>query len=349
MQGASRRKERTVSGSDDPTLVVAIISHSNRTDLLQALDSLVDDELRTELKVVVLDNASSDESAEAIKAAYSTVTVIEQPYRAGFGANHNTIIRSTHSAYVLLLNDDAKVAKGTIDALVDLMDANPRVAAAGPRVRRRDGKEVESAWRFPSLLAVTLFALTAGRYRSAQSRVEHPRHVDQLSGCALMLRRSALDDVGLFDEDFYMYGEDADLCMRLQAAGWESWIQPSATVYHAGGSSSAGLAPARVVEEWRSRQRFWRKHYGAVTAIICGILRGLPYGVAGLVLGAVRPLPVRRLSQLRQRGGLLRWHARNAWFGPAGPGLREAAEEWNKTHGCALRPEKPGSASLPRA
>ncbi|MFP5369225.1 MAG: glycosyltransferase family 2 protein, partial [Actinomycetes bacterium] len=192
-------------------VVVSIVNTSNRELLLDCIRSLRDDPgRRCSAEIVVLDNASTDGSAEAVKERFPEVRVIEQPFRAGFGANHNTVVRATSSRYVYVLNEDTVTRPGTLDALVDYLDAHPGCAAAGPRIVGPDGRQQGSAWRLMTIPVQLVWALTLGQRGAVVSHGDEPRRAGAVSACALMMRREPWERVGLFDESYFIFSEEAD-------------------------------------------------------------------------------------------------------------------------------------------
>lgn len=314
-------------------VTVSIVAHSNRDRLLRSIEALTGVRRpRARIEIVVLDNASTDGTVEALRREHPDVRVIAQQHRDGFAANQNRAIATAQGRYVLLLNDDAVVAPGAVDALVAHLDAHPRTAAVGPRIVSPAGTIQQTAWRFASPAASVLYALTLGQAGHVQSGGRHTRAVDRLSGCALMLRRSALDGVGRLDERFFMYSEDADLCRRLRARGHEIEYVPTAEVTHESQASSAGVPRHRINEQWRSLHRYWHKHHGRRGARVAAIAMGSGLLVMAVVAAAARRLPA-RLQPARAAGwrpAELRLAASNAIRGVAGDGLRELAEEWNR-------------------
>jgi GT2 family glycosyltransferase len=304
-----------------PDVAVSIVNTNNRELLLACLGSLEG----TNTEIVVLDNASEDGSAAAVRERFPDVRVIAQEFRAGFAANHNTVIRATDSRYVYVLNEDTTSPDWGFSRLVAFLDANRQVAALGPRLVYPDGAHQPSAWRFPSP-AVSLLGLpTLGRVGVQQSTGERPRAVDWLMGAALMLRREALADVGLFDEGFFLYSEETDLCLRLRRNGWRVCYLPDVTVVHHESQFSAGIPARRINEMWRSRHRYWHKHHSAAGARTAALATGSQYALraaAGTIL--------RRDADFRSR---MRLHARDCRR-VDGPGLRELAEEWNRRAGA---------------
>jgi hypothetical protein len=299
-----------------PDLSVSIVNTNSRELVLACLESLAG----TEAEIVVLDNASEDGSDEAVRERFPDVRVIAQEFRAGFAANHNTVIRATTGPYVYVLNEDTTADDWRFERLVAYLDAHPRVAALGPKLVYPDGRRQDSAWRFPTPLVSTFGLLSLGRLGVKQSRGDEVRSVDWVMGAALLLRRAALEDVGLFDEGFFLYSEEVDLQFRLRQAGWEVHYFPDATVVHHESQFSAGIPERRINEMWRSRHRYWRKHHSGPGARIAAVSTGAQYALRA----ALSPL-ARREQGI---GARMRLHARDAWR-VTGPGLRELADEWN--------------------
>jgi GT2 family glycosyltransferase len=308
-------------------LVVAIVNHSNRDDTLRCLESLAGDEGRlASVRVVVLDNDSDDGSVAAIRAAHPEVEVIAQDVRRGFGANQNAIIQATDSRYVLALNNDTLVSRGALDTLVRYLDEHPGVSAAGPRVIGPGGEPQLSAWSFPTVWNASVH-VRAGK-RPAGSA---PAAVGYLSGCALMLRRSALSEIGGFDEDYFMYAEEKDLCRRIHDAGYGVHLVPGASIVHLEARSSSGVPDRLESEFWRSQRLYLRKHHSPAGALAIEAQTAAQRLALALAVLAVGVLPA-RLRRRELEPGLARDLARQAKLSlapPRGPGLRELADEHN--------------------
>lgn len=305
-------------------VTVSVVNHSAKETLLELLESLAPEvEGPLEVEVVVLDNASDDGSVEAVRERYPWAHVIDQPFRAGFGANHNRVIRETSGRYAYLLSHDARVEAGGLERLVAYADTHPEAGIVAPRIRYPDGRPQASAWRFPSLRSAALGALTLAKAGVVQSHGGESHPVDWAMGCALLVRREAFERVGLFDEGFFMYSEETDLARRLVDSGWETHLVPGATVVHHPSALRTDLPRERLNEEWRSRRRYLRKHGSERSARGAELFLGVEYGLRGIVGAALRdPSFARRML----------YQARCAWRGVEGPGLRELAESWNAEH-----------------
>jgi GT2 family glycosyltransferase len=297
---------------------ISLVNTNSRELLLACLDSL----RGVDAEVVVLDNASEDGSVEAAQERFPDLRVIAQRHRAGFGANHNVVIGSTSTRYVYVLNEDTTSSDWGLERMVSYLDANPRVAALGPRLVYPDGRLQDSAWRFPSPAVAALGLLTLGRAGVTQSGGSAIRDVDWVTGAAILLRREALDEVGLFDEGFFIYSEETDLCRRLHRAGWQVRYFPDTTVVHHESQFSVGIPERRINEMWRSRHRYWAKHHSAAGARAAALLTGAQYALRGLLAAALRRDDPAFAARMRL-------HARDSRR-VRGAGLRELAEDWNR-------------------
>jgi len=220
-------------------------------------------------EILVVDNASTDGSANMVRARFSQVQLIANPSNVGFACANNQAIRKSHGRYVLLLNSDTEVHPGALQAMTDFMNRYPRVGACGPLLLNTDGTLQPSChpvltpgrefWR---LLFLDRLWRRATYNQASWSR-QVPRSVQVIKGACLFLRREALDQVGLLDESYFMYTEEMDLCYRLARAGWELWWVPQAVVTHHGEASSRQVAEDMYVQLYRSKAQFHRKFGGA--------------------------------------------------------------------------------------
>jgi len=263
-------------GPDAPKVTAVVVSYNTRDDLLRCLASLAA-HVRLPLEVVVVDNASTDGSAAAVRAAYPAARVLESPANQGFSAANNAGIRASSAPQVLVLNSDAELTPGALETLSGLLDARPDVGVVGPRTVNPDGSvqlsfgpdlTPLSEWRQRSLV-LGLRARRPEALREAEQRASREHEPDWVSGSCFLARRAALEAIGGFDEGFFLYEEDADLCRRLRGAGWRVLYTPAAEVRHALGQSMA-RDPARARLEYRrSHLRYYQKHNGPLlTALL---------------------------------------------------------------------------------
>lgn len=250
-------------------LDVCIVAWRSR-DLLRACLQAIDG--RREVgDIVVVDNASGDGSVEMVRGEFPNVRLIANDDNLGFAAANNQGLRATQAPFVLLLNPDTEVQEGALEALLAAF-ADERCAGAAAQLLLPDGSIQASCRSFPEPAALLYEALglarlfpgseSIGRYRMRYWDHRSRREVDQPMASALALRRRALEETGLFDDDFPLYFNDVDLCYRLREAGWKIVFEPAAQVIHYYGHSSTWqVRPAAIVESHRSLIRFYRKHY----------------------------------------------------------------------------------------
>ena len=228
--------------------------------LLEAIASVAANE------VVVVDNASSDGSAEAVAAQYPSVNLIRSPRNLGFAAGVNRAAREATAPYLLVLNPDARLENGALETLVEFLDAQPRAALVAPSMRYPDGRPQSSAFRFPGIVqtALDLFPVDRLMETRLNGRLSGttPHEIDFALGACLLIRRSAWDDVGPLDEGYFMYVEEVDWCQRAHARGWEVWQQPAASAVHHGGAATRQRADVMFAELWRSRLRYYERFGG---------------------------------------------------------------------------------------
>lgn len=251
------------------TDVAAVVVNTNAGDDLHAcVRSLFDRAGEVTLDVVVVDNDSRDGSTDVVSRAFPALRVIRNDRNRGFGAAANQGMRATDSEFVLLINPDARITGGTLEGLLKWVRDRPRAGVVGTLTVNPDGSVYPSARVVPSLglgLAHTLVEPVwpanpwSARYRLAGWDRRSERRVDWVSGSSMLLRRAALDEVGLFDEDYFMYVEDMDLCTRMRAAGWEVWFCPELEIEHIVGTATRGQK-RMTLEHSKSIYRYFVKH-----------------------------------------------------------------------------------------
>jgi len=265
--------------NDAPRLAVVVVSFEARETLLAGLGALRA-HASLPLELVVVDNASTDGSADAVRARHPEALVIANRDNVGFARACNQGWRASRAPHVLFLNPDAEVAPGAVETLVGLLESRPAVGAAGPRTRGSDGTiQVSTGPDLTPLAELRQRRLVRGVARRearalAQAGALHAREHEPawVSGSCLVARRTALEGVGGFDERFFLYEEDADLCRRLREAGWGIVFTPEAEVtHHLGRSMSKAPRRARL-EYHRSHRLYYRKHCGPLSRTVLGLL-----------------------------------------------------------------------------
>jgi len=276
--GLAKVKEGSGSKVLPPDLTVVVVTWNSSGPLVNCLQAVEAEREVISLEFLVVDNASTDGSADVARQVAPWAQVIENQNNRGFAAANNQALARARGRYVALLNPDAEVLDYALAGLVRCLDQMPEAGAAGPMSLTPSG-EVDSrcARRFPTLwtefcevsgltrqfLRRRLFSGASMRYWDHRDS----RDVDALSGACMVIRREALDQVGLLDEDFFMYSEDTELCFRLKQAGWRVVYWPEARVRHWGGYSTSQVRDAMGVEALHSTNRLFRKCYGASSAM----------------------------------------------------------------------------------
>ena len=244
-------------------LSVVIVSYNVRSYLEQCLQSVQRALEGIEGEVFVVDNHSTDDSVEVVKRDYAWVKLMENQENQGFARANNLAIRQAQGEYVLLLNPDTIVEEGTLRNVLAFMEAHPKAGGAGVMMRNEDGSlapESRRALPTPWVSCLKMIGLDK-RYYMSHLPWEKPGRIEVISGAFCLLRRKALDEVGLLDEDFFMYGEDIDLSYRLLKGGWENWYLPYGITHYKGRSTQK--TDYRYVHIfYQAMLIFLRKHYG---------------------------------------------------------------------------------------
>ena len=292
------------AASAEIDLSVVILNWNACDYLVAALSSIIGQEWRHAIELIVVDNFSQlDDSAAVVRRDFPQVKLIVTDRNLGFAAGNNIGLRASHGRYVLFLNPDTIVHKSALDILVDWMESHPKAGACGPKMTYPDGRLQASSRAFPSfgagLFRNTIFGKLwpnnpwSRSYLMEEARDDKPSQADWLSGSALLARRAALEEIpqktGVWDEDYFMYCEDVDLCWRLKADGWERWYVPAAHITHRIGASSDWAQGAMIRQHHGAMLRFYFKNYAKG---VPGVLLA-PLAVAGIgvrALGAVGKL-----------------------------------------------------------
>jgi hypothetical protein len=220
------------------------------------------------------------------------------------------------------LNEDSELLPGAAAALYDALEGDARAACAVAALRRPDGAPQASAWRFPSVGTALAGAALLGRALNVQSRGTGVRRVDWGQSAALAVRREAAQEVGWMDGDFFVYSDEVDFQRRLADAGWHTLYVPAAVAIHREQLATGAQAARRIIEHSRGRDRYMRKHHGAVAAAMVRWLTAWNYGLLSL---AALVLPGRDPRRYRAHAAAALWPAR-------GEGLSEAAASYNAAH-----------------
>ena len=257
------------NGREGPfELDVVVVNTNSGEGVGRCVRSIFDSAGDARIGVVLVDNDSNDGSARAAISRFPQVRLIQNDSNRGFPAAANQGMMATSSEYVFLLNPDAEIVSGTLERFLKVAMDHPRAGAIGALVRDPDGAVYPSARRVPTLgegmMHILLGFVWPGNpwsraYKMTDWDRQSERQVDWVSGSSILLRRAMLNEVGLFDEAYFMYVEDMDLCTRMRARDWEVWFSPELEVEHVGGTATAGRK-RMTLEHSRSIYTFFVKH-----------------------------------------------------------------------------------------
>jgi len=315
-----------------PTLSYCVVNTNGREYLLACLAAIE----RThpagiEHEILVLDNASSDGSAAAVLQLEGNIRLIALKRRAGKAENDSTLMRKAQGRYCLLLNEDSELRPGASEGLIAALDADPKAAAATPRLLDSAGQPVPCAWRFPGIGTALAGALFLHRWLTVQSKGSAARRVDWGQSSALLVRREAAAAVDFMDPAFFVYYDECDFAKRLADAGWHALFVPGAeAIHHDQLSTDLAKGLPRIVEFHRNRDLYMRKHHGWPAALTVRLLTGWSYAARAAVATVIPDRPA----------AIYRAHARQALFPGRGESIRDRTE--------SAKPPRTASSSPPR-
>ena len=310
-------------------LSIAIPSWNTRDLLDQCLVSLKSSTSGLSCEIVVVDNASTDGGAEMVEARHKDVKLIRNRLNLGFAAACNTAFKHSTGRYFCLLNSDTIILRDSFQPLVEFMDSHPDAGAAGCKLLNRDGSLQRSCSCFPSIWTELFDMLylsklfprnrVFGSYSMSYWDFNETREVDFVGGSCMIVRREAIEDVGLLDETYFMYTEEADWCYRMWDSGWKVYYYPGSEIIHLGGESARKYGGDIGLYLYLSRNKFIRKYQGRMAAFLH---RGI------IIVGAISRLAVygaRRLIGSKEFDDsafqylVLRWAVRGMTAWEAGP------------------------------
>jgi GT2 family glycosyltransferase len=270
--------------------VSVVIVNWNTKELLQdCLSSVYEHAGDIDYEIIVIDNASTDGSAEMVKNDFQQVILIENSENRGFAAANNQGMAIAKGRYVLLLNSDTVVLDNAIAKTVSFADENPQAAVTGCRVLNPDRTLQRTCFMFPSVLNMLLSSTYLyklfpknrffGREQMTWWDRNDVRLVDVVTGCFMLVRREAIEQVGVMDEQFFMYCEETDWCYRFRDKGWKVMFAPAGQIIHFGGQSTAQKPVAMIVQLRLSILKFMKKHYSRPAYLIARFLVALFFAV----------------------------------------------------------------------
>ncbi len=300
-----------------PTHSYCVVNTNGRDYLLACLEAIERTHPQgVEHEILVLDNASDDGSADAVRARGGGIRLIEREQRTGKAENDSTLMREAGGKYCLLLNEDSELRPGATEALADALETDPRAAAATAQLLDSAGTPVPCAWRFPGVSTALAGALFLHRWLTVQSKGSSTRQVDWGQSSALLVRREAAVEVDYMDPQFFVYYDECDFAKRLADADWHSLFVPAAeAIHHDQLSTDLAKGLPRIVEFHRNRDLYMRKHHGLPAALVVRALTAWSYALRGLAATVLPGQPAR-----------VYWaHARQALFPKRGTSIADAA------------------------
>ncbi len=298
-------------------LSIAIPSWNTRDLLDQCLESVFKGSDSLDREVIVVDNASSDGSADMVGARYPQVRLIRNRANLGFAGACNVAYRQSTGRYFMLLNSDTIVLDDALKSLVEFMDQHPDAGAAGCRLLNADRSLQRSCSCFPGPLTELFDALylsklfprskTFACYPMSYWDFDHMRMVDFAGGSCLIVRRETISEVGLLDEGYFMYTEEADWCYRMWDQGWAVYFYPGAEVVHLGGESAQKYGNGLGLNLYTSRNRFVRKHRGRSAAFLHRMIVAIGALVRLPAFGMLRMVRANASDAVMMQAKVLKW------------------------------------------
>ena len=309
-------------------LSILIVNWNTNALLIQCLKLVHQEMGNGEREVFVVDNGSVDGSVESVREKFPEVIVIQNPMNLGFAKANNQVLSLSKGKFTLLLNPDTQVKEGAIETLKIFMDNHPEAGVAGVQLLNSDGSKQNSIANFPSLatellnksLLRLLFPKT---FPGKERNISEPIEVDSVIGACMMVRREAMEQVGLLDEDYFLFLEETDWCYRIKRAGWKVCHLPQAEIYHLQGKSAEKDKKRAKVEYYRSCYQFFKKNRGSWQwfVLLIGLLIKLGFEFLSMVIACILTgFAVKKWrNKLSNYAYLLWWHLKGC---PEGMGLK---------------------------
>jgi len=294
-------------------LSVIIVNYNTRKLLLDCLASVFSTVPPLNFEIFVVDNASTDGSVEAVKAAFPEVACICNSVNLGFARANNLAVTQSSGKYLMLLNTDAILTPTATATIIGYMDKNPDVGVCGGQLLNSDGSLQNSIANYPTL-ATELFSKSLLRrmfpqkYPGKESSFEQPVEVESIIGACMVVSKEAVDQVGMLDESFFFFFEETDWCLAMKKNCWRVMFHPGAHVYHLQGQSAKRVNVAARIEYWRSRYTYFRKHESVAAFFLLrsGLIARLMLSIIGQLLTCLFSRNAR--SRLRVNAVILFWH-----------------------------------------
>ena len=252
-------------------LSIIIVNYNTKKLLGNCIASILKDKSKLSSEIIVIDNCSTDGSADFVAQNFPQVNLLLSEQNRGYSYACNLGLRQSKGDFICLLNADTEVETGALEKMMGFFQSHPGAGAVGPKVLNEDGTLQSSCRNFPSLFRTfceNIFLWESirpnrilGTFLLRYWMHDKVREVDYVVGCCIMVKREVLDDTGFLDETFFMYSEEVDWCFRIRKAGWKIYFLPDAKIIHHKGKSTDPEEPRMFIELHKSAIRFVRKHY----------------------------------------------------------------------------------------
>ncbi len=248
------------SGPNGPALSIILVNYNDRAHLRACLSSLAPALGDGQPEIIVVDNHSTDGSPEMVESSFPRVRLVREEENLGYARANNIGIRAGRGDFLLFLNTDTVAPEGSLAALLSALESQPDAGAIGPALRRRSGYQVSFGKEVNFFAELWQKFVRNPYFKIALRFSRRVRETGWLSGACLLARRRAVEEAGLFDERFFLYFEDIDLCRRMRKMGFKLWFDPRVEVFHEGGAVTSRLKWRSRLEYRRSQLYYYRKH-----------------------------------------------------------------------------------------
>jgi GT2 family glycosyltransferase len=263
-------------------LSIIVVSWNTRNLLAQCLHSILATITLPQFQIIVVDNNSTDGSAELVANDFPLVQLITNSKNLGFARATNQGIQASCGKHILLLNSDTILQPGSIHQMLEFMNANPQAGIVGGTLLNPDLSPQRCFGAFPNFFSESLFAwgldsrLPFSLFtKQIQQPIDAPHETDWVLGAALLIRRAVFQQIGMLDEDYFMYSEEIDMCYRAKKIGWRIYVIPNTPIIHLGGQSTRQTPGKMKAELFRSKVRYFGKHFGSMPAMCLRCMFGL--------------------------------------------------------------------------
>ncbi|OGW45466.1 MAG: hypothetical protein A2Y66_08820 [Nitrospirae bacterium RBG_13_41_22] len=300
-----------------PDISFIIVNRNTKQILLNCLRSIEDTIEGLSFEIWAVDNGSSDTSVEAVNKFFPHVKIIRREINLGYAKATNVALSRMNGRYAVLLNTDTVLKEDAIKTIVEFMDKKPEIGICGGQLLNADGSKQNSIANIPSLATELtnkslLRRLFPARFPGKESHFLEPIEVESIIGACMVVRKEAIDDVGILDEEYFFFFEETDWCFRFTKHGWKVFHHPKAKILHLQGQSAKKEYIGSRIEYWKSRYIFFRKHKGLVTRIIlrAGLLIRLLIEFLLLILyNTITLFAIHKVRRkLRLYASLVLWH-----------------------------------------